>query len=97
MRDWSVLFCLAFSLTDPDLQKRGGGGGADIQTPTGGGVVCKKNFSSIRASAWSKNKGGGAGPPPLDPPLLDNVRRGVSLKNKRLLARDLPTTNLPSC
>ena len=61
-----------------------------------GEVVSKKVFSSLRASAWSKNKGS-AGPPPLDPPLLVNVRRGFSLKNKRLLIRDLPTTNLPRC
>ena len=36
MRDWSVLFCLAFSLTDPDLQKRGGGRGGRTSRPRRG-------------------------------------------------------------
>ena len=94
MRDWSVLFCLPLSVADPNLQKRGGGG-AIIQTLTGGNGL-QKIFSFLRASAWSKNKRG-AWPPPLDPPLLVNVGRGVSLKSKRLLIRDLPITNLPRC
>ena len=46
MRDWSVLFCLAFSLTDPDLQKRGGGGGGGggHPDPDGGWSGLQKNF-----------------------------------------------------
>ena len=44
-----------------------------------------------------KIKGGGGGLPPLDPPLLVNVRRGVSLKNKRLRVRVFSTTHLPRC
>ena len=37
----------------------------------GGGAVSKKSFSALRASVWSKNKGGRAPQsPPLDPPLL---------------------------
>ena len=36
------------SVLDPDLEIRGGGG-----------VVSQKNFSSLWASVWSKNMGGG--------------------------------------
>ena len=44
----------------PDLEIKGGGG-------VGVGAVSPKNFSALRASVWSKNKGGG---PPLDLPLI---------------------------
>ena len=37
-------------MLDPDLEIRGGGG-----------VVSKKDFSSLWASVWTKNKGGGGG------------------------------------
>ena len=53
-------------MADPDLQIRGGGGchphaGGD----KGGARYQKTFFSALRASVWSKNKGG----PSLDPPL----------------------------
>ena len=43
-----------------------------------GGRTPRIFFSVLRASFWSKNKGGGAGPPapPLDPPLLQWMGRG---------------------
>ena len=45
---------------DPDLQIRGGGGGGEKRR-----AQCqKKTFSALRASVWSKNKGGGP-PGPL--------------------------------
>ena len=52
---------------DPDLQTREGGGGHTDPEKRGGGGLIKK-FSALRASVWSKNKGG-PGPLPLDPPL----------------------------
>ena len=48
-KDWSV--------TDPDLQIRGGEGGGGL----------KKCFLALWASVWSKNNNRA---PPLDPPLL---------------------------
>ena len=57
-------------MADPDLQIRGGGGGAVIQTLheiRWGASVKKSSFSALGASAWSKNKGGRAtraGPSP---------------------------------
>ena len=49
------------SVTDPDLEIRGGGGGGwGVESPN----------KKIRASVWSKNKGGRVPrTPPLDPPL----------------------------
>ena len=44
----------------------------------GGGCSPKKVFSTLRASVWSKNKGGGGRAPrasPLDPPLQACSRR----------------------
>ena len=56
------------SFADPELQKRGGGGGEGsvIQTLRKGGSVSEKTFSPLRASVWSKIKGGSmpAGPLP---------------------------------
>ena len=50
---------------DPHLQLKGVRGG--------GGVL--KKFSALRASVWSKNKGGaGIRAPPLDAPLLEETR-----------------------
>ena len=44
-------------MPDPDLEIRGAGGN-----------LKKKKSSALRASVWSKNKGGGAGrAPPLGP------------------------------
>ena len=54
----------------PDLQIRGGPGKPDPEIR--GAAVSKKCFSALRASVWSKNKGGGGRAPwgpPLDPPL----------------------------
>ena len=53
------------AVPDPDLEIKGGrgegGGGVGV------GAVSKKMFSALRASVWSKNKGGG---PPLDLSLI---------------------------
>ena len=50
----------------------GGGGGAVIPDPEiRGGPVSKKTFSALRASVWSKNKGGRVPRAlPLDSPLF---------------------------
>ena len=64
-------------MADPDLQTKGRGGGAVIQTLRlrgvgggGGGGGKKKNFSALRASFWSKSEGGWTlWALPLDPPL----------------------------
>ena len=53
-------------MPDTDLQIRGGGGGG----------VIKNLFSALRASVWSKNKGGGA---LLDPPLRTTAEHFVHL------------------
>ena len=50
-------------MTDPDLEKRGGGGGP------------KNIFSALRTSVWSKNKGGGTGPP--SPSLRSATGEGI--------------------
>ena len=42
---------------DPDLQIRGGGGGSHPDPEISGGRS-DKIFSALRASFWSKNKGG---------------------------------------
>ena len=51
-------------MADPDLQTKGRGGGAVIQTlrlrGVGGGAAQKKNFSALRVSFWSKSAGGWA-------------------------------------
>ena len=52
-------------MVDPDLQIRewGGGGGDHPGPDIEGGASSQKHFSALRASFWSKNKGGGgAGP-----------------------------------
>ena len=57
----------------------GGGGGPVIQTLRWRrGSRSKKKNLDLRASVWSKNKGGGAGPF-LDPPLIRNSIAGGSL------------------
>ena len=47
----------------------GGGGGGELsfRPEIRGMPGLKKNFSSLRASVWSKNKGGGGGRTPRDP------------------------------
>ena len=57
-----------------------GGGHADPEIRVGGeggGGLTKKKFSALRASVWSKNKGGGSGPLPRDPslPFLEVILR----------------------
>ena len=52
-------------MPDTDLQIRGGGGGL------------KHFFSALRASVWSKNKGGGGAL--LDPPLRTTAEHFVHL------------------
>ena len=50
---------------------KGRGGGGGHPDPEIRGVVSQKFFSALRASVWSKNKGGRNPPaPPLDPPLV---------------------------
>ena len=52
-----------YTVTDPDLQIRGGGGGGNPDPEIRGVGWSPKNV-------WSKNKGGAPRAPPLDPPLL---------------------------
>ena len=52
------------AVPDPDLEIRGGGGSSRPLDKGEGGVVLAKNFSALRASVWSTNKGG-APPGPL--------------------------------
>ena len=56
------------AVADPDLQIRGGGG-SHPDPEFRGGPGLKEFFSALRASVWSKNKGGGQASraPPLDP------------------------------
>ena len=56
-------------MMDPDFQIRGGGGHLDPEIR--GAQSPKKFFLALRASFWSKNKGGGQATraPPLNPPL----------------------------
>jgi len=78
-----------FAVADPDLQIREGPGHPD---PGEGGLSPKKIFSALRASVWSNNKGGGAGPPapPLDLPLLlsiEGIRKGYLFCQKWYIKR----------
>ena len=58
--------CNVPALADPDLQI-GGGGRSSRTSDKGGGAV----FSALRATVWSKNKGGRVPrAPPLDLPLI---------------------------
>ena len=51
----TLRFFIKYSVADPDLQIRGGGGHPDPEIR--GGPV---NFFGLQASFWSKNKGVGA-------------------------------------
>ena len=51
------------AVVDPDLQIRGGAGHPDPEIRGAPGL--KKYFSALRASVWSKNKGGPEAPRPL--------------------------------
>ena len=54
-------------MQDPDLRDKGGGGGGGRSSgplDKAGGRSPKKIFSALRASVWTKNKGGGGGAPP---------------------------------
>ena len=61
-------------MPDPDLEIRGGGSFTPLDK--GGGAVSQKTFFALlRASFWSKNKGGGLPPvPPMEPPLYHDIR-----------------------
>ena len=69
------------SVAYPDLAGGGGGIGHPDPEMRGGGVVSKKFFSALRASFWSKNKGGPRAPraPPLDPPLALQLPKSTSV------------------
>ena len=56
-------------MADPNLQIKEGPSHPDPEIS--GGPVSTKFFAALRATVWSDNKGGGAGPPgpSLDPPL----------------------------
>ena len=60
---------MAYTVAD-QIQTRGGRDHPDPEIREGRSP--KKVFSTVRASFWSKNKGGPGPPraPPLDPPLL---------------------------
>ena len=51
-------FLTSWPVPDPDLDIKSGGGGG------GGGGLPKIFFPALRASVWSKNKGGGLSPGP---------------------------------
>ena len=56
------------TLLDPDLEIRESWSSRPLDK---GAPVSKQNFSALRVSVWSKNKGGLAPrAPPLDPPML---------------------------
>ena len=57
--------------------KRGGGGAGHPDTEIIGGARSQKKFFALRASVWSKNKGGARAPraPPLDPLLQGTNKR----------------------
>ena len=66
-------------MVDPDLQIRGEGVVIQTLRKDGEGQSQKQNLSALRASIWSKNKGG-AGPgraTPLNPPLINSDFRGI--------------------
>ena len=71
---WLSSIIRLISVADPYLQIRGWGWGAVMQRR---GRSYKKKFSALRASVWSKNKGGGSGPLPQDPslPFLEVILR----------------------
>ena len=62
-------------MPDPDLEIRGGRGVIQTLRQGGGAVVSPPNFFTLRASFWSKNRGGPAPRvPPMDPPLYHDIR-----------------------
>ena len=66
----TTLFKWTLSVADTDLQ-------------IGGGVVSKTFFSALRASVWSKNKGGG---PPGPSPAATDFIPGTPVLSEYLLA-----------
>ena len=67
------------TVTDADLQIRGGGGHVDPEIR--GGAVSKKSFSALRASIWSRNKRKPQPPlaPSLDPSLNNVDETGIGV------------------
>ena len=62
-------------MPDPDLEIRGGGGVIQTLRQGGGRWSPPPNFFTLRASFWSKNRGGPAPRvPPMDPPLYHDIR-----------------------
>ena len=53
-------------MQDPDLRDKGGGRSSGPLDKAGGRSP-KKIFSALRASVWTKNKGGGGGGAPPGP------------------------------
>ena len=70
---------------DPDLETRGARSSRPLDKRGGGGVgetAVSINFiSALRASVWSKNKGG-LGPPRALPPPSPGSATGISLSRK---------------
>ena len=64
------------TVTDPDLQIRGGGLGHPDPELRGGGCLPKIFFSALRASVWSNNKRGQP-PPGTSPRSATAIERGV--------------------
>ena len=63
------------TVPDPDLRYAGAPVIQTLRKGGGEGGLPKKFVLAFWASVWSKNKGGGTGPqpPPLDPPLQENL------------------------
>ena len=58
-------------MPDPDVEIRGVGKGRSSRPLDKGGGGLQQFFLALRASVWSKNKGGeGPRVPPLDPPVV---------------------------
>ena len=71
------------AVADPDLQIREGGGGGHPDPKIRGGTRSQKNIcSALRASFWSKNKGGRVRAPLLVPPLCRRSR-GFDMRSSK--------------
>ena len=65
-----IIFEMQWEIQTFEIREGGGRGGVIRDSEIKGGPVSKNFFSALRASVWSKDKGGpGPRAPPLDPPL----------------------------